>query len=336
MTRRLLLVLGLVIALPPGARAQSPPTTIEYYHLDGVGSVRAVSNETGQVVRKHNYAPFGEEHLAQGGNDSRGFVGKERDAETGFDYFGARYYGQRTGRFTSADTPAADVDPAKPQSWNRYAYSRNNPLRYVDPTGRAIQLLGQTESDRERELDAIRASLVGSELAGRLRIVSDGGRYFVHIDGDVKSFAAGGALEASLAAVISDQKILQFSLGTYTRWYDSRDPSWWRAIPLIGHRGGYVSRSWSGGVTHGAAASLTGFIQTVIDPAGLSDPSARAQGIPIATLGETVAHEVMGHGRAFMQGFLSATDPHHLKMAIEAENAARARGGPSRGAKVRH
>ena len=51
-------------------------------------------------------------------------------------YFGARYYGSRIGRFTTVD-PALDQEALlNPQKWNRYAYSRNNPLRYVDPDGR--------------------------------------------------------------------------------------------------------------------------------------------------------------------------------------------------------
>jgi RHS repeat-associated protein len=64
------------------------------------------------------------------------FTGKERDAETGLDYFGARYFSGAQGRFTSADEPLADQDEHDPQSWNLYSYVRNNPLRYADPTGR--------------------------------------------------------------------------------------------------------------------------------------------------------------------------------------------------------
>lgn len=65
----------------------------------------------------------------------RQFTGKERDAETGLDYFGARYFSGAQGRFTSPDPkmfPNAIYDP---QSWNKYSYTRNNPLRYVDPDG---------------------------------------------------------------------------------------------------------------------------------------------------------------------------------------------------------
>ncbi len=63
------------------------------------------------------------------------FTGKERDTETGLDYFGARYFSGAQGRFTSPDQPFNDQDPMNPQSWNLYSYVMNNPLRYTDPDG---------------------------------------------------------------------------------------------------------------------------------------------------------------------------------------------------------
>ncbi|MCE3006581.1 MAG: RHS repeat-associated core domain-containing protein [Acidobacteriota bacterium] len=66
------------------------------------------------------------------------FTGKERDGETGLDYFGARYLSGAQGRFTSPDKPFADQDPYDPQSWNLYSYVRNSPLKFVDETGREI------------------------------------------------------------------------------------------------------------------------------------------------------------------------------------------------------
>ncbi len=63
------------------------------------------------------------------------FTGKERDAETGLDYFGARYYSGAQGRFTSPDPKLFPDAVYDPQSWNKYGYVRNNPLRLVDPDG---------------------------------------------------------------------------------------------------------------------------------------------------------------------------------------------------------
>ena len=70
-----------------------------------------------------------------------GFAGTERDAETkigswdAVDYVGARYYASQTGRFTSVDPGHVSGNILDPQSWNGYAYARNNPLTSVDPSG---------------------------------------------------------------------------------------------------------------------------------------------------------------------------------------------------------
>ena len=60
---------------------------------------------------------------------------KERDNETGLDFFEARYYSSSQGRFTSGDPLLESAEREMPQSWNRYSYVLNNPLIYTDPTG---------------------------------------------------------------------------------------------------------------------------------------------------------------------------------------------------------
>ena len=63
-------------------------------------------------------------------------TGKERDAESGNDYFGARYYSSAMGRFMSPDPSQLDyADQTNPQSLNLYSYVRNNPLINTDLTG---------------------------------------------------------------------------------------------------------------------------------------------------------------------------------------------------------
>jgi RHS repeat-associated protein len=75
-------------------------------------------------------------------------TGKERDIETGLDYFGARYYGSNMGRFTSPDPMV--LMPQKlgdPQQWNMYSYVRNTPLSLMDPTGMYICGASKKECD---------------------------------------------------------------------------------------------------------------------------------------------------------------------------------------------
>jgi RHS repeat-associated protein len=61
------------------------------------------------------------------------FTGKERDSESGLDYFGARYNGSTMGRFMTPDPLGGKL--VDPQTLNRYSYVINNPLRFTDPTG---------------------------------------------------------------------------------------------------------------------------------------------------------------------------------------------------------
>jgi RHS repeat-associated protein len=75
------------------------------------------------------------------------FTGKERDTESGLDYFGARYYGSSMGRFMSPDPVIITPERlANPQQLNLYAYVANNPLRFIDPTGEILQCAGDDKS----------------------------------------------------------------------------------------------------------------------------------------------------------------------------------------------
>jgi RHS repeat-associated protein len=118
-----------------------------YVTADMLGSTRVVTGQDQGVKGRHDYLPFGEEiptdnswrNAAHEYGSSDGvrqkFTEKERDIETGLDYFGARYYSSTQGRFASVDPENAGATETKPQSWNGYSYSLNNPLRYVDPDG---------------------------------------------------------------------------------------------------------------------------------------------------------------------------------------------------------
>jgi RHS repeat-associated protein len=118
---------------------------------DHLGSTRMLVNRSGSLsgIKRRDYLPFGEElastvgHRAASGSGyavddkpRQKFGSKERDTETGLDYFLARYYSNTQGRFISVDPENAGAVPDDPQSWNSYAYARNNPVVFSDPDGR--------------------------------------------------------------------------------------------------------------------------------------------------------------------------------------------------------
>jgi len=142
--------IAVVLALSVGAKLLAPQAalaeTLVYYHLDPTGSVRAVTGNSGSLVEQHDYYAYGEEctdgvctgNVGVNSAQPLHFTGKERDKETGLDYFGARYYGSRIGRFTTVDPIFGEETLADPQRWNRYSYALNNPFKYVDPDGRQV------------------------------------------------------------------------------------------------------------------------------------------------------------------------------------------------------
>jgi RHS repeat-associated protein len=125
---------------------------IQWLVPDHLGTPRIIVDQTGNLanVKRHDYLPFGEELFAPAGarTTSQGYTGgdgvrqqftqQERDVETGLDYFHARYFSSPQGRFTSTD-PLISAKSYVPQSWNRYAYVLNNPMRLVDPMGTTDQ-----------------------------------------------------------------------------------------------------------------------------------------------------------------------------------------------------
>ena len=133
-------------------------TGTSWMFTDLLGSVRAVTGEkpqsgTATLKECYDYLPFGRmlSSTDNGRNtgcypahpdftlssvESPKFTGKERDVETGLDYFGARYYSAAQGRFVSPDMLFVDQRPSDPQSWNIYAYVGNNPMKFVDVNGK--------------------------------------------------------------------------------------------------------------------------------------------------------------------------------------------------------
>jgi len=172
--------------------------TCQWLVTDALGTPRMIADQTGSLggMKRRDYLPFGEEILAgvghrqptngyslsQSQQPRQQFTGKERDSETGLDYFEARYYGSVYGRFTSpdefiggpdelydfadvaADNPTFYADLIDPQSLNKYQYCYNNPLTTVDPDGH--------KGWKERLSEA--ASAVAAKVAAKVADFGDG------------------------------------------------------------------------------------------------------------------------------------------------------------------
>jgi RHS repeat-associated protein len=152
----------------------NPEDGTQYLTADHLGSTRLVTNAAGGVVHRYDYLPFGE-GIAAGVNGRSSlyststfdgltvkFTGKERDAETGLDYFGARYFSGAQGRFTTPDwsakpEPIPYADLRDPQSLNLYAYVRNNPLSRTDPTGHYLDKCASGDKQCEKGIDRFEA-----------------------------------------------------------------------------------------------------------------------------------------------------------------------------------
>jgi RHS repeat-associated protein len=116
--------------------------TIDYYEEDMLGSSRTIV-QAGQTTPCYDadFLPFGREvQVTFTCTPNYKFAGKERDSESGLDYFGARYDASTMGRFMTPDPLGGHLED--PQTLNKYAYVRNNPTTLTDPTGLDIWLQG--------------------------------------------------------------------------------------------------------------------------------------------------------------------------------------------------
>jgi RHS repeat-associated protein len=174
---------------------------VEWLVTDQLGTPRMIFDKTGSLLntKRHDYLPFGEELTTGTGSRSsvqgysvpdgirQKFTQKERDTETGLDYFLARYYSSAHGRFTSTDPLLASGRVANPQTWNRYAYVLNNPLHFVDPSGlveqadppsgdQAQQALQPIKPPQElvnaimTDLTQVRVAIDGQEVDGVMQL----------------------------------------------------------------------------------------------------------------------------------------------------------------------
>jgi RHS repeat-associated protein len=181
---------------------------ISYFFSDHLGSSRVVTSATGGIVDESDFYPFGGERVitSTSGNNYK-FTGKERDTESGLDYFAARYYSSQFGRFMTpdwADTPTTVpyADFGNPQSLNLYTYVGNNPITRFDVDGHcwpanecAAAFQNAVDSASKKIINAVSNSGSGV-LAGSVTLAVGMTRDV--INGTADAFKAGEAVGACM------------------------------------------------------------------------------------------------------------------------------------------
>ncbi len=152
------------------------PYSYYYYLKDHLGDIKMVLNSTGAVDSYNDYYPYGEQMPSRnsaGSADGRyKYTSKERDTETGLDYFGARYYDSWNCRFMSVD-PHAQSYP----SMSSFGYAGDNPLGYYDPDGRD-SVFFQDKSQRPAD-----NGTKGSSYSANVYVIQNGKLTAVYANG---------------------------------------------------------------------------------------------------------------------------------------------------------
>jgi RHS repeat-associated protein len=112
--------------------ARKENNVLSYYHTDQLGSVRAINTDTGAVLERQDYTPYGADLHGSKLNNEFAYTGQYDDGD--LYYYGARYMDPITSRFTQAD-------PLGSAASSQYAYVNNNPMNSIDPTGMAPVML---------------------------------------------------------------------------------------------------------------------------------------------------------------------------------------------------
>ena len=111
-------------------------TTVRYQYANHLGSASLELDETAQIISYQEYHPYGSIAYSLHKNNTDvnlqryKFTGKERDSETGLDYFGARYYSSDLAIWLSVDPLASKYPSTSP-----YMYVLGNPIKFIDPNG---------------------------------------------------------------------------------------------------------------------------------------------------------------------------------------------------------
>src|SRR6185437_11105877 len=151
------------------------PSGVFYYFSDHLRTASVITDSAGNIKSDSDYYPWGGELQFTNTDSNRyKFTGKERDSESGLDYFGARFYSSGLGRFITPDwdektTTVPYAHWADPQSLNLYGYVRDTPETLIDEDGHGINTPDFTSREAKQRLsDAVNADTRTKVTAGLL------------------------------------------------------------------------------------------------------------------------------------------------------------------------
>lgn len=206
--RNFITAAGQVIAVAKQTTVGGVPT-VSYLHRDNMGSTTAVTSESGAVLERLAYEPYGKRRFAAGNTDTnnsvtgantnRGYTNHEHLEALGLIHMNGRVYDPALGRFMSADPVIQATDNL--QSYNRYSYVMNTPFMYTDPTGFSAWTDFRDKWVRPIAAIAV-AYYLGPSFAGNWVFGSDVATTVVAggISGAVSSGNAQGFFQGALSA----------------------------------------------------------------------------------------------------------------------------------------
>lgn len=206
--------------------------TIHYWHSDHLGSTNMITNSSGARVQTLAYYPYGDVRVNQSSATPAvdvhyKYTGKELDASSNLYFYEFRYYHAVFGRFVSPDSIVPNL--TDPQDLNRYAYARNNPMQYTDPSGHfpilvAIGIgiaVGAISAGIQSDWD-LEATLIGGFIGGASAGVGTGVASSVYnatlsaLGGTWASVAGGvvgGAVAGGTSAVLANAAGYRVNIG---------------------------------------------------------------------------------------------------------------------------
>ncbi len=233
------------------------------------------------------------------------FTGKERDSESGLDYFGARYYGSSLGGFMTTDAKIiSSKRMVDPQQWNMYSYTRNNPTSFFDPDGREVQALtalalqriqSTVPKDVRSQITADKGGLLNRKAIDAIKSNDSNVKLLKQAVDSPKTIevTTAPALQGGQPKELVNQPFSYQSVADQQAVVKAAggDPS------------GITIPSLYLGVTQSADQSVSGNVRVT-----LSDGTGPAAGAPESEQSVTAAHELYGHALPDVNGQPSEHD----------------------------